>query len=101
MLKTLLRCGFAVLLIVACAGTSCKKAAPPPIPTKVLGKAEYFKQKQANTVTPHGTIDMDTVKETAEGVEYRTSDGRHWQVVMERTPTGWRVRGDPQEVKTP
>jgi hypothetical protein len=96
--KSLLRCALAALLIALCVGASCHRSSPPPIPTKILSKVEYFKEKQANTKVPHGTIDMNTVKETAEGVEYSTSDGRHWQAVMERTPTGWHVR-DVQEMK--
>ena len=59
---------------------------------------EFFKVTQKNTNTPHGKIDMTTVADTADGVAYRTTDGRQWKVVLERTPTGWRVRGDPEEI---
>jgi len=99
MFKSWLRgLGFLVVLGL-CAGAQCNKPSPPPIPTKIQGKVEFFKVKQVNTMTPHGKIDTDTVKETTEGVEYSTTDGRHWKVTLERTPTSWRVRGDPEEVK--
>jgi hypothetical protein len=98
--NTLFRGLLLAVLLGVCAGAQCnRKPDAPPIPTKAQSKVEFFTQTQKNTNTPHGKIDMNSVQETADGVEYRTADGRHWKVVLERTPTGWRVRGDPEEIK--
>jgi hypothetical protein len=95
----LLRCVLLVLVIVLLSGARCNRPTRVTVPSKTLTKLEYFKEKQAATMTPHGTIDMNSVKETSEGVEYRTTDGNTWRVTMERTGDGWRTRGDPEPVK--
>jgi hypothetical protein len=88
-----------VLLVVACAGASCRRPARTTVPKGPLTKVEYFKQTQSATMTPHGSIVLDSVKETPDGVEYKTSDGSSWKVIVERTVDGYRVRGDPEAVK--
>jgi hypothetical protein len=88
-----------VLLVAACAGTSCRRPARTTVPKAPLTKVEYFKQTQSATMTPHGSIVMDSVKETPDGVEYKTSDGSSWRVVVERTADGYRVHGSPEAVK--
>ena len=77
---------------------------PPAIPTKIKTKTEYFQQSQS--MTPHGPIDMGSIKETEDGVEYSTNDKgqvRRWHVKLIRTPTSWRVPdgkdGEPHEIK--
>jgi hypothetical protein len=98
--KQLLRLLLALVVVGACAGAKCRHS--PGRPTAAAarpGKVEYFKQSQGATMTPHGAIDMASVTETPEGVEYRTSDGSTWRVVMEPTPGGYRFRGDPEPVK--
>jgi len=98
-MKQLLRCALVVLVITLLCGARCNRPTKVTLPSKALTKLEYFKEKQAATMTPHGTIDMSSVKETPEGVEYRTTDGNTWRVTMERTADGWRTRGDPELVK--
>ncbi len=98
MSRRTVRVALLLLILIAVAGAQCRRNPPSPPPV-LRGKVEYFKQTQAATMTPHGAIDMDSVKETPEGVEYRTSDGHTWRVVMEPAGRGYRYRGDPEEVK--
>jgi hypothetical protein len=97
--KQLLRVLLALLVVGACAGAHCRHSPTRPTAAARPTKVDYFKQAQAATMTPHGAIDMSSVSETAEGVQYRTSDGSSWRVVMEPTPGGYRFRGDPEPVK--
>jgi hypothetical protein len=98
-MKQFLRCLLLVLVIALLFGARCNRPGKVTVPGKPLTKLEYFKEKQAATMTPHGTIDLSSIKETPEGVEYRTTDGNTWRVTMERTGDGWRTRGDPEPVK--
>src|SRR5262249_16322995 len=99
-MKPLLRCVLLVLVVALLCGARCNRPGGKVTgPSKPPTKLEDFKQKQAATMTAHGTIDMNSVKETPEGVEYRTTDGNTWRVTMERTGDGWRTRGDPEPVK--
>jgi hypothetical protein len=98
--KPLIRLLLALLVVGACAGATCHhRPARHAVPAPRLSKVEYFKQAQAATMTPHGAIDMSSVKETPDGVEYRTADGSTWRVAMEPTADGYRIRGDPEPVK--
>lgn len=100
MRKQLIRVALALILAGACAGANCHhRPRPTTAPSAALSKVEYFKQAQASTMTPHGAIDLGSVKETPDGVEYRTSDGSSWRVAMERTADGYRIRGEPEPVK--
>lgn len=99
MARRLVRVVLLFLVLATLAGARCHRVAPSPPPRAAQGKVEYFKQTQAATMTPHGAIDMSSVRETPEGVEYRTSDGQTWRVVMERAGDGYRYRGDPEPVK--
>jgi hypothetical protein len=88
-----------LLVLGVCAGANCHRSPPRhTVPASHLSKVDYFKQAQSATMTPHGAIDMNSVKETTDGVEYRTTDGRTWRVAMERTTDGYRFRGDPEVV---
>jgi hypothetical protein len=90
----------ALVLIGACAGANCHhRPRPSSAPAARLSKVDYFKQSQSATMTPHGAIDPGSVKETPDGVEYRTSDGSTWRVAMEKTADGYRIRGEPDPVK--
>jgi hypothetical protein len=98
--KQLLRLVLALLVVGVCAGARCHRSPSRPPPAAAHpSKVDYFKQSQAATMTPHGAIDMTSVTETPDGVEYRTSDGSTWRVVMEPTANGYRFRGDPEPVK--
>ena len=100
MKKHLVRLALVLLLAGVCAGAQCNRPARVSHSgTPATGKVEAFKQQQSATMTPHGTIDMTSVKETPDGVEYRTSDGHSWRVALEWTANGWRPRGEPEEVK--
>jgi hypothetical protein len=98
--KQLVRLALVVILVGICAGAQCNRPARvSPSHTPSTSRVEAFKEQQAATMTPHGTIDLKSVKETSDGVEYRTSDGHTWRVAMEWTANGWRPRGEPEEVK--
>ena len=99
-LQTCSHIALVLLLVGVLAGAHCNRSArSPKSPTPTTSKVEAFRQQQSATMTPHGTIDMDSLKETPDGVEYRTSDGRRWRVAMEQSANGWRPRGEPEEVK--
>jgi hypothetical protein len=98
--KSIIRLVLGLLVVGACAGAQCHpNPSRPPASAARLGKVEYFKKTQGATMTPHGAIDLGSVKETADGVEYRTTDGSTWRVALEKTADGYRVRGDPEAVK--
>jgi hypothetical protein len=100
MKKQLVRLVLVLTLLGVGVGTACRhRHHPAAVPAARLNKVEYFKQTQAATMTPHGVIDMSSIKETPDGVEYRTSDGSTWRVALERTADGYRVRGEPESVK--
>jgi hypothetical protein len=89
-----------LLLVGVLVGARCNrsgKGSATRAPT--TNKVEAFRQQQSTTMTPHGAIDMGSLKETPDGVEYRTSDGRSWRVALEWTAGGWRPHGEPEEVK--
>jgi hypothetical protein len=92
-LKNLLRLALVVFLVAACAGARCDRTkAPPQQPKNNLSRAEYFKVTRIDVNTPQGKIDMDSVVETPDGVQYKTADGSHWHVVMEKTADGYKVK---------
>jgi hypothetical protein len=98
--KPLIRLALVLLVFGACAGATCHhRPARHTVPATRLSKVEYFKQAQSATMTPHGAIDMGSVKETPDGVEYRTADGNTWRVAMEQTADGYRIHGEPEPVK--
>jgi hypothetical protein len=92
-LKNLLRLALVVFLVGACAAARCDRTkAPPAPPRNTLSKTEFFKETRIDVNTPQGKIDMDSVVETADGVEYKTADGSRWHVVMEKTADGYKVK---------
>jgi hypothetical protein len=59
-------------------------------------KVEDFKKAQENTVTPHGKIDLGSVKEAPDGdILYKTTDGSGWKVSMDYTADGQPRFGEP------
>jgi hypothetical protein len=94
------RCALVGLLVVCgVAAGGCRRPRPRVTAPQVFRtKAEFFRAKQAATVTPFGAIDLDSVKETPDGVEYRTADGKRWKVVMEPAGDGYRLR-EPEQLK--
>jgi hypothetical protein len=79
-----------------CRGCECGTAKPEDTRSKL----QYFKETQGPTVTPHGTIKMETAEETADGrIQYQTEDGKTWRVGMTKQADGTYRYGTPAEVK--
>src|SRR5262245_31650847 len=95
-MKDLLRVALPLVLAVACAAEVGCKPRAKLAPDKPITKVEYFRAKQANTTTTHGKIVLDSVKETKDGVEYRTEDGKRWRITMEPTEGNNYRFGEPK-----
>ncbi len=95
--KLLLRCLLLLVLVAGVSGMTCTRSTPPPAnrPTTKVG---YFKDRFGDVVFPHGQIDLSTVKETPEGVEYQTEDGTRWRVRMDKVGDRYQF-GQPEKVK--
>jgi hypothetical protein len=97
-MKFLLRCTLLLALVGCISGMSCNRSRPLPPQKPPANKVEYFKDRFGDIVFPHGQIDLSTVKETPDGVEYQTEDGKKWRVSM--TKEGERYRfGTPERVQ--
>lgn len=54
-----------------------------------LSPADQFREDQAATVTPHGPIDLKSVKGNANGeIDYVTADGTPWVTRPSAAPDG-------------
>jgi hypothetical protein len=96
-MKHLLRCAL-LLAVVACAsGMNCARSRPVPPPKPPATKVEYFKDRFQDIRFPHGQIDLSTVKDTPDGVEYQTEDGSRWKVSMTKEGERYRL-GTPERV---
>lgn len=63
-------------------------------------RAEYFRDTQAATMTPHGKIKMETIQEATDGrIQYQTEDGKTWRVSMTKQADGTYRYGTPDEMK--
>ncbi|HVX14165.1 MAG TPA: hypothetical protein VHC22_23465 [Pirellulales bacterium] len=61
-------------------------------------KVAVFVKAQQNAVTPHGKIDLNSVREAPDGdIMYRTTDGSCWKVSMEIAADGQPRFGEPAE----
>jgi hypothetical protein len=95
-MKDLLRVALLLALAVACAAeTGCRPRTKVGT-DKPITKVEYFRAKQANTTTTHGKIVLESVKETKDGVEYKTEDGKRWRIKMEPTEGNNYRFGEPK-----
>jgi len=77
------------LLFLALLAAGCSK--PTNDPRKVIDSrtpAQYFKEEQAATVTPHGRIRTDTVTEQNGRIEYSTDNGMKWSVTYSKRADG-------------
>lgn len=85
---------FAVVLVSAggCGESTASKA-------DTRSAAQYFKEKQTNTVTPHGKIMTNSVKEKDGKIQYKTEDGKEWLVTYTKRADGTYQYGMPDEVK--
>jgi hypothetical protein len=61
--------------------------------------AQYFKETQGATVTPHGKIKTDTVEGKNGKIHYQTEDGKTWSVGYTKRADGTYQYGMPEEVK--
>ncbi len=61
--------------------------------------AQYFKEQQAFTVTPHGKILTDTVTEQDGRIRYATEDGKQWSVGYSKRADGTYQYGTPDHIK--
>ena len=95
-MKFLLRCVLLLVLVAGVSGMNCSRSKPVPAP-KPATKVEYFKDRFGDVVFPHGQIDLSTVKETPDGVEYQTEDGKKWKVSMTKEGDKYRF-GTPERV---
>jgi hypothetical protein len=94
--KFLLRCLLLLVLVAGVSGMTCTRGTPTPTPQeKPTTKVGYFKERFGDIVFPHGQIDLSTVKETPEGVEYQTEDGKKWKVSMTKEGGTYRF-GTPE-----
>jgi hypothetical protein len=96
-MKHLLRCVLLLALVLCGAGMSCDRS-KPTLPKKPLTKVEYFKDRFGEIEFPQGQIDLSTVKETPEGVEFQTEDGTRWKMSMEKTGDKYHF-GKPERVQ--
>jgi hypothetical protein len=85
---------FAAFVVSAggCGGGSTPKAV-------TRTPAQYFKEQQADTMTPHGKIMTDSVEEKDGKIQYNTTDGKQWRVTYSKRADGTYEYGMPGEVK--
>lgn len=69
----------------------------PKADTRTPG--QYFKEQQANTMTPHGKIMTDSVEEKDGKIQYKTADGKQWRVTYSKRADGTYEYGMPDGVK--
>ena len=89
---------FSVLLATVAGSGGCNNPStgkPPDTRTP----AEYFKERQAATMTPNGKIKTDTVKEKDGKIEYETEDGKKWSVGYSKRADGTYQYETPDETK--
>jgi hypothetical protein len=76
----------AALLAVGCAKSDSGGGGGKPPDTRT--PAQYFKEEQAATVTPHGRIRTETVTERNGRIEYSTDNGMKWSVSYSKRVDG-------------
>src|SRR3954468_10649050 len=73
--------------VVGCGGTapgSDKQRLPPAPPSP----AQYFKETQKSTMTTHGKVRTETVREQGDKIRYETDDGKKWIVGYSKRDDG-------------
>lgn len=89
----------AVLTVVFTTGGCVPTSAPPP---RALSSLEYFRVNQAQTMTTHGKVMVETAQEVDGKIQYQTDqDGkvRTWRVSATKLADGRYRYGEPVEVK--
>jgi hypothetical protein len=86
-----------VVLIAAFTHNSGTSRTENVLDTRTPG--QYFKERQASTITPNGKIMTDTVAEKNGKIEFNTQDGKRWSVDATKRTDGTYQYGTPDEVK--
>jgi hypothetical protein len=81
-----------VITVIGCGGSSTDPNNRTP--------AQFFKQEQGNTMTPHGKIMPDSVEERDGKLEYKTEDAKKWRVGYSKRADGTYQYGMPEEIKS-
>lgn len=85
--------------LISALSSGCNKSEPTQQKHQQT-KLEYFKERQAATMTTNGKIKMDTIQETPDGrIQYQTDDGKTWRVTMTKQADGTYSYGMPDEVR--
>jgi hypothetical protein len=83
---------------IGCGGDNSAGASNSLVPdTRTPG--QYFKEQQANTMTPNGMILTDSVEEKDGKIQYKTEDGKEWHVRYSKRADGTYSYGMPEETK--
>jgi hypothetical protein len=69
------------------------------VPAGSRSAAQYFKDQQTNTITPHGKILSASVREQEGKICYQTEDGKNWSVTPSQRPDGSYQYGTPEKIK--
>jgi hypothetical protein len=75
-----------IVLCLACGNQG--NNAKPSRSTDLRSPAQYFREEQAATVTPHGKIKTETVTEVNGRIYYETEDGKTWSVTYRKRADG-------------
>ena len=89
---------FTVLMCLSMISAGCSGGGTTP---DTRSPAQYFRDRQKATMTPHGKIKMDTVIEDKDGmIQYQTTDdGKTWRVKPTKRDDGTYEFNTPIEVK--
>jgi hypothetical protein len=87
---------FATLLVI---GIGCGGGTTTSTAHDKQTPAQYFKERQANTMTTHGKIQTVSVEEKDGKIQYKTEDGKLWRVTYSKYADGTYSYGTPHEVK--
>ena len=71
-------------------------------PSSPKNRADQFRSDQSATITPHGKILSESVREEDDGsLGYQTTDGRNWNVKVEQNSDGTRRYVQSTEKRSP
>ncbi len=91
-----------VLAVMLCAGCGGSPANPQVERPSTADPVEYFRQTQANTITPNGRTLMDTVRQTGPNLLcYQTEDGCWFEIRYHEVPTGGFRYYDARQIAPP
>lgn len=89
-----------VLVLTLCVG--CGAANPQVERSSTEDPVDYFRQTQANTITPNGRILLDTVRQSGPNVLcYQTEDGCWFETRYHEVPTGGFRYSNARQIAPP